>query len=155
MKTLCLFPYIVWKSVLFNSFLLLLIAGCDKKSGKEEFLSTLIKYETSGKQVLLFVPLDGCGTCIQNSSKFINEKLLNTEFLKAYTYSLYNKKYKQFDSRVLQCDRFVQDPESKILSALKVEQKPRAIFLKDGKIVEDLFYDNGNDSEVFRKIMNF
>ena len=144
------------KRFLAGSLLLLVfLAGCKRYTEQESVLLKLFENEPSGKRIMLFVPLDGCGTCIQNSATFINERLVGKENLNVYVYSLYKKKYLQFSKEVNENNRFIIDPEGKTLTALHVEQKPRVIFVEDGEITGDLFYDNGNDKDIFERILNY
>src|SRR5688572_18841250 len=98
MKKLYPFHYIRWRNLLPGSVFMMMLCACGNQKISE--LHQLIHVNTSGKQVLMFIPLDGCGTCIENSSAFINKELLKRDYLKAYVYSDYNKKYLQFDSAV-------------------------------------------------------
>lgn len=143
------------KNVLTNILLLGIFVSCQPKVQENNVLTNLIPYQQNGNQVMLFVPLDGCGTCISNSASFINKNLLELEKLEAHVYSGYNKKYLQFDSAVLKNSRFVIDSTNTVLAALNVEQKPRVIFIENGKIIEDTFFDNQNDTTVFRRILKF
>jgi hypothetical protein len=156
MKMSCLFPCTRWSCVVASSMLMLSMAmvACQQTS-QESLFRESVEYRSSGKQVFMFVPLDGCGTCIENSSTFINNHLTKNEYITAYVYSLYKKKYLQFDSAVVNSRRLIFDKEDKILSVLKVEQKPRVVFMQDGKIISNYVYDNETDAEVFNKILNF
>ena len=151
------FRCIRWNALLLiNSALILLSAvACNNGAQQRNYLNEVVPYRSSGKQVIMFIPLDGCGTCIEHSTAFINDHLLEKKYLNAYVYSLYNKKYLQFDSAVAKNDRLFIDTDNRILAALKVEQKPRVVFIEDGEILEDLFYDNGQEAEIFKKVLNF
>lgn len=73
------------KKIIIIGFLFLSLAGCVKKDDASEDVISLYSHEValdvSDYKAILFIPLEGCGSCIQNSVEFFKENSDNTDIL--------------------------------------------------------------------------
>jgi len=129
------------------------LLACQQR--QTELYNGVLPVPDTGRVATLLIPLDGCGTCIANSAQYVNDHLQQLPRLRVYVYSMYEKRYKQFDSTVIAHPNFIIDRNQQVFSAFKVDQKPRVVFMDHGEVLEDYYYDNGDDQHVFHKIEVF
>ncbi len=75
------------------SFLLLIGISCNKQPDLEKALQTFAieaEADISDYEVILFIPLEGCGSCIEHSTEFYQNNCDNTNILFVFcTYKPY------------------------------------------------------------------